>query len=84
MHYPLDNHFVTKELRTAIMRRSRLRTKFNKWKSRENFLAYRQAKRECDKITIEAKKLYFKNATENGIMSNKQFLPDEVRPCQDR
>ena len=55
------------------MKRSRLRTKYNKWKSRENYIAYKQAKRECDKLTKTAKSLYFKKATEHGIMTNKQF-----------
>ena len=68
-----DQPFVTKELRLAIMKRSRLRTKYNKWKSRENYIAYRQAKRACDKLTKTAKSLYFKKATEHGIMTNKQF-----------
>ena len=65
--------FVTKELRRAIMNRSRLRTKYNKWKSRENFVAYRLAKRECDILTEKAKSLYFSKATKNGIMTNKEF-----------
>ena len=68
-----DQPFVTKELRSAIMKRSRLRTKYNKWKSRENYIAYRQAKRKCDKLTVAAKSMYFKKATEHGVMTNKQF-----------
>ena len=65
--------FVTKELRKAIMKRSRLRTKYNKWKSRENFVAYRLAKKECDVLTENAKFQYFSNVTKNGIMTNKEF-----------
>ena len=65
--------FVTKELRTAIMKRSRLRTKYNRWKSRENFVAYRLAKRECDILTDRAKSEYFSKATENGTLTNKEF-----------
>ena len=65
--------FVTKELRTAIMKRSRLRTKYNKWKSRENYVAYRIAKRECDRLTEIAKSDYFSRATDKGILSNKEF-----------
>ena len=55
------------------MRRSRLRTKYNKWKSRENFVAYRVAKRDCDLLTECAKTQYFAKATEKGIMTNKEF-----------
>ena len=65
--------FITKELRSAILRWSRLRTKYNKWKSRENFVAYRVAKRECDILTENAKTQYFAKATEKGIMNNKEF-----------
>ena len=65
--------FVTKELSKSIMKRSRLRTKYNKWKSRENFVAYRLAKRECDILTEKAKSQYFSNATSKGLMTNKEF-----------
>ena len=65
--------FVTKELRSAIMKRSRLRTRYNKWKSRENYVLYRLSKKECDRLTEAAKTQYFRNATENGTMTNKEF-----------
>ena len=65
--------FVTKELRKAIMNRSRLRTKYNKWKSRENYVAYRLAKRKCDILSDSAKSQYFSNATKNGTMNNNEF-----------
>ena len=65
--------FVTKELRSAIMDRSRLRNKYNKWRSRENYIAYRQAKRNCDILCESAKSQYYKNATKKGIMTNKEF-----------
>ena len=55
------------------MKRSRLRTKYNKWQSRENYVAYRLAKRECDILTDVAKTQYFRNATANGTMTNKEF-----------
>ena len=65
--------FVTKDLRRAIMKRSRLRNKYNNWKSRENYIAYRQAKRDCDRETELAKSQYFSRATEKGILNNKEF-----------
>ena len=68
-----DKPFVTKELRLAIMKRSRLRNKYNKWSSRENYTAYRLAKRQCDRLTDEAKTQYFCNATAKGAMTNKEF-----------
>ena len=41
-----SNHapFMIKNLREAIMNRSRLRSKYLKWPSRENFLVYKKAK----------------------------------------
>ena len=65
--------FVTKELRKAIMTRSRLKNKYNKWKSREFFLAFRQSKKECKRLTILSKSNHIKNATKNGIMTSKDF-----------
>ena len=55
------------------MKRSRLRTKYNNWKSRENYIAYRVSKRECDILTDRAKSEYFRKATEKGTLSNKEF-----------
>ena len=42
--------FMTKSLSKAIMTRSRLRSKYNKWPSRENFLAFKKAKNNCNNI----------------------------------
>ena len=36
--------FMTKELRKAIMDRSRFKNKYLKWPTRENFLVYKKAK----------------------------------------
>ena len=55
------------------MQRSRLRNKYNKWKSRENYVALQQAKKLCKFLTNKARNEYFKKATENGIMTNKDF-----------
>ena len=69
------NHalFMTKELSKAIMTRSRLRNKWNKWKSRENFILYHAAKKHCALLNKAAKNDYFKNATKNGTMTNREF-----------
>ena len=69
------NHapFMTKELSKAIMTRSRLRNKWNKWKSRENFILYQAAKKHCTLLNKIAKNDYFKNATKNGVMTNREF-----------
>ena len=65
--------FMTKELRKAIMNRSRLTSRYNKWKSRENFLKLEESRNNVKKLTFAAKKDFFKNASEDGIMTNKKF-----------
>ena len=65
--------FMTKELRKAIMNRSRLTNRYNRWKSRENFLKLEESRNNVKKLTFTAKKDFFKNASEDGIMTNKKF-----------
>ena len=71
--------FMTKELRKAIMDRSRFKNKYLKWPSRENFLAYKKAKNICNSLNKKAKKDYFKKATADGVMSNRGFW-NTVKP----
>ena len=75
------NHapFMTKALSKAIMDRSRLKNKYQKWPSRENFLRFKKAKNCCNKLNKQAKKDYFKNASKDGVVSNKKFW-DTVKP----
>ena len=65
--------FMTKEYSKAIMTRSRIKNRYNKWKSRENYLEYQKAKNNCKKIGALAKRNYFTKVTENGIMSSKEL-----------
>ena len=64
---------MTKELRKAIMTRSRIKNKYNKWSSKENFLALQQIKNKCINITKTAKKQYFAKSAENHPLTNKSF-----------
>jgi len=68
-----DSPFMTKELRKAIMNRSRFTNKYNKWKSRENFLNLENSRKIVKELTFSAKKDYFKKASEDGIITNKKF-----------
>ena len=65
--------FMTKELSKAIMTRSRIKNKYNKWPSRENFLALKQIKNKCTNLTKTAKKQYFAKSAENQPLINKSF-----------
>ena len=55
------------------MNRSRLKKKYQNWRSRENFLTWKKQKNKCKKICRKAKQEYFKQITNKGISSNKQF-----------
>ena len=71
--------FMTKSLSKAIMTRSRLRSKYNKWPSRENFLAFKKAKNNCNNINKKAKKAYFERMNKQGSISSKSFW-NTVKP----
>ena len=66
--------FITKELRKAIMDRSRLRNKHLKYPSRENFVNMKKMKNKCNNSICRKSKIkYLKISTEKEISSNKQF-----------
>ena len=48
--------FMTKQLNKAIMDRSRIKNRYLKWPSRENFLEFKEAKRLCKNLTKKAEK----------------------------
>ena len=55
------------------MDQSRLKNKYLKWPSRENFLAYKKIKKNCNSLNKKAKKSCFKKATADGVISNRKF-----------
>ena len=69
------NHapFMTKKLSKAVMEKSKARNKYLKWPSRENYLSHKKTKNKCNTLTRKAKKNFFREATKDGIMSNKRF-----------
>ena len=71
--------FMTKALSKAIMTRLRLRSKYNKWQSRENFLAFRKAKNYCNNRNEMTKKAYFEQMTRRGFVNSKSFW-NTVKP----
>ena len=44
--------FMKKELSKAIMNKSKIRNKYQKWLSREKFLALKEAKKFCNKLKL--------------------------------
>ena len=55
------------------MTRSRIKNKYNKWPSREKFLALKQIKNKCTNLTKTAKKQYFAKPAENQPLTNGSF-----------
>ena len=71
--------FMTKQLSKAIMNRSKLRSGYIKWPSRENFSYYKKAKSASSNLNKFAKKTYFNKVTSKGFVSNKAFW-NTVKP----
>ena len=65
--------FMTKALRKVIMTRSWLRSKYNKWQSSENVLAFRKAKNYRNNLNKMTKKAYFEQMTSRGFVNGKSF-----------
>ena len=63
---------MTRELSKAIMEKLKTRSKYLKWPSRENYVSYKKSKNKCNSLK-KAKKIFFKEATKDGIISNKKF-----------
>ena len=65
--------FMTKELRKAIMNKSRLKKKYQDSPSRENFKNWKKTENKCNKLCRKAKKNHFRNITESNLNSNNKF-----------
>ena len=65
--------FMNKELSKAIVKRSQLKTKYNKTKQEADRNAYKKQRNICVKLRRKAVKQYFVNKCRFWIMSNKNF-----------
>ena len=63
---------MTKGLKKAIMNKSKIKNKYQKWLSRENFLALKEVKKVLQ-LTKSVKKAYFCNVAGKGFANNKVF-----------
>ena len=68
-----EGPFMTKQLRKAIMVRSKLRNKLNKLKTFEANLAYKKQRNICTSILRNSKKKYYSNLNPSVIADNKMF-----------
>ena len=48
--------FMNSELNNAIKQKSKIRNIYNKWKSRENYLAWQNIKYKCKRLANKAEK----------------------------
>ena len=66
-----QGEFMSKELNTAIMTRSRLHNKFLKKKSADSKIAYANQRNYCVNLLCRTKKKYFANINISSITDNK-------------
>ena len=65
--------FMTKELRKAIMNRSKLKNKSNSVNTREAHHEYKKQRNLCTYLLKKAKKDYYSNLNPKTITDNKKF-----------
>ena len=57
--------FMNKELAKAIMKRSKLKNNFNKFKSNENWRLFKRQRNICNRIKRKSKQKYFRKLSTN-------------------
>ena len=62
------------------MNKSRLRNKYLKWPSRENFLAHKKVKNNCNTLTKKTKKRFFEYIAKNNNFTTSNTFWNTVRP----
>ena len=68
-----ESPFMTKELRKAVMLRSKLRNIFNKNKTDANNASYKKQRNVCTNLFRIAKSHYYSNLNPYNITDNKKF-----------
>ena len=64
---------MTKTLRKAIMKRSKLRNKFNEERNVENWSEFRRKHNICSNLLKQSKKRHFNSRNVKEATENKQF-----------
>ena len=68
-----NNSFMTKNLRKAIMHKSKFKNYFNKSRTRENWCNYKTRRNYCISLLRKKKQQYFKNLNVNDVTDNKTY-----------
>ena len=64
---------MTKALRKAVMKRSKLESKFVKNKTSENLKSYKKQRNFCSKLYKKERKKYYERLDLNNVTDNKKF-----------
>ena len=64
---------MKKTLRKAIMKRSKLRNKFNEERNIENWSEYKRQRNLCSNLLKQSKKRHFNSLNVNDVTENKKF-----------
>ena len=68
-----DGPFMTKELRKANMKRTRLKNRFNKNRTNENWTAFKKQRNFCVKLLRQNKRSYYNQLDPKVVSDNKKF-----------
>ena len=66
-----SNSFMAKNLRKAIIHRSKFKNRFNKCRTHENWCNYKTQRNYCVSLLRKTKQQYLKNLNLNDIEGNK-------------
>ena len=69
---------MNKELIKTIMKKSRLRNRYLKYPSRENFLAYKNIKNKCNNLLKQSKKKYVKDINNKGAATSHSGMQSNL------
>ena len=64
---------MTKTLRKAIMKRSKVKNKFNEEKNIENWSQYKRQRNLCSNVLNQPKKRHFNSLNVNEVAEYKKF-----------
>ena len=76
--------FMSKQLRKAIMTRTRLLNKYRKDNSAGNLFAYKRQKKICVKLLRKSKKNFYNNLSVKRITDNGKFRQTIKSNCIDK
>ena len=74
-----NSPFISKTILKAIMKRTRLKNKFIKYRCERNKRTYNEQRNLCVSLVRKAKKEYFDNLDLRNVTDNKKFL-ETVKP----